>query len=244
MGDRVRLATAWALLGVGDLDALSECIAPLISTDSANPIYRCQLHAVQAEMAIRTDRTREALETARGALSIAVSDEFLWESVVLLEVAACATAKLGDRLRAVRLFAAAQQRRLDEELMLGPPCHIDLLNTVADETRRKLGEGRFARAWSDGQRMTLAEAAGHADAGPLRRGRALIGLESLTPAEERVMRLVGDGLTNMEIARRLLISPETVKTHLLHIFNKLDVRSRTEVAALAAHHGYLPPPGE
>jgi DNA-binding CsgD family transcriptional regulator len=46
--------------------------------------------------------------------------------------------------------------------------------------------------------------------------------------------LVVEGLTNPQIAARLLISAETVKTHLGHIFTKLGVQRRAELAALAA----------
>jgi DNA-binding CsgD family transcriptional regulator len=52
----------------------------------------------------------------------------------------------------------------------------------------------------------------------------------LTPQEERIARLVAEGLTNKEIALRLVISTKTVEGHLRNIFEKLGVRSRTQVA--------------
>jgi DNA-binding CsgD family transcriptional regulator len=52
----------------------------------------------------------------------------------------------------------------------------------------------------------------------------------LTPREERIAQLVAEGLTNKEIARRLVISTKTVEGHLRNIFEKLGVRSRTQVA--------------
>jgi DNA-binding CsgD family transcriptional regulator len=54
----------------------------------------------------------------------------------------------------------------------------------------------------------------------------------LTPREQQVLRAAADGATNREIAEKLWISPHTVRTHLEHIFEKLDVRTRTEAAAL------------
>ena len=48
------------------------------------------------------------------------------------------------------------------------------------------------------------------------------------------MRLVGEGLRNDAIARRLFIAPSTVKVHLSHIFAKLGITTRTELAAQAA----------
>jgi DNA-binding CsgD family transcriptional regulator len=67
-----------------------------------------------------------------------------------------------------------------------------------------------------------------------RRGRPQFGWPSLTPAEQAVARLVADGLSNPQIGDRLYISRRTVQTHLLHIFAKLDVTSRAQLAAQVA----------
>jgi DNA-binding CsgD family transcriptional regulator len=66
------------------------------------------------------------------------------------------------------------------------------------------------------------------------RRRPLRGWESLTPTELEVVRLVSQGLTNVEIGRRLFISRRTVETHLSHIFGKLGVSSRVQLAAQAS----------
>jgi len=52
----------------------------------------------------------------------------------------------------------------------------------------------------------------------------------LTPAEERVAALVAEGRTNREVAAVLFVSDNTVEFHLSHIYRKLGVRSRTELA--------------
>ena len=66
------------------------------------------------------------------------------------------------------------------------------------------------------------------------RKRPATGWASLTPAELEVVRLVGEGLRNDAIARRLFIAPGTVKVHLSHIFAKLGITTRAELAAQAA----------
>jgi DNA-binding CsgD family transcriptional regulator len=68
-----------------------------------------------------------------------------------------------------------------------------------------------------------------------RRGRPQFGWESLTPTEERVVDLVVEGLTNPQIGERLYVSPRTVQTHLAHIFAKLGISTRTQLAAQATH---------
>jgi DNA-binding CsgD family transcriptional regulator len=55
----------------------------------------------------------------------------------------------------------------------------------------------------------------------------------LTEREVDVLQLVAQGLTNREIAHRLFISPATVRTHLEHVFEKLDVRSRAAAVSAA-----------
>lgn len=57
-------------------------------------------------------------------------------------------------------------------------------------------------------------------------------IAQLSPAERRVAELVADGLTNREIAERLVIARRTVETHIVHSFQKLGVRNRTELARL------------
>jgi DNA-binding NarL/FixJ family response regulator len=54
----------------------------------------------------------------------------------------------------------------------------------------------------------------------------------LTPAETQIAELVARGYTNPQIASELLISRRTVQAHLAHIFTKLGLRSRVELAVL------------
>src|SRR5262249_49323315 len=53
---------------------------------------------------------------------------------------------------------------------------------------------------------------------------------ALTPGELRVAELVADGHTNKDIAAALFLSPQTVESHLKHIYAKLEIRSRTQLA--------------
>lgn len=64
--------------------------------------------------------------------------------------------------------------------------------------------------------------------------RPLTGWGALTPAEQDVVALVREGLTNRQIGERLFISRHTVDSHLRHVFQKVGVRSRTELASRAS----------
>jgi len=59
------------------------------------------------------------------------------------------------------------------------------------------------------------------------------GWAALTTSELTVARLVAEGLTNREVAERLFVSPHTVNSHLRHVFSKLGINSRVELARLA-----------
>ena len=60
--------------------------------------------------------------------------------------------------------------------------------------------------------------------------------DGLTPREVEVLRLLAGGLTNPQIAERLVVSLPTVKTHVASIFNKLGVNSRSAATRYAIEH--------
>ncbi len=63
------------------------------------------------------------------------------------------------------------------------------------------------------------------------RKRPALGWQSLTPTEQSIVDLVAEGLSNPQIGERLYVSRRTVQTHLSHVFAKLAISSRTQLAA-------------
>jgi ATP/maltotriose-dependent transcriptional regulator MalT len=103
---------------------------------------------------------------------------------------------------------------------------------IASATRDALGEG-FAGAYTDGLGVSLDDAVRYARRARGTRGRPATGWDSLTPTELEVVELTVKGLTNPQIGARLFISVATVKTHLRHVYAKLGVANRTELATMA-----------
>lgn len=62
----------------------------------------------------------------------------------------------------------------------------------------------------------------------------VVGIDRLSSREREVLSLLGEGLDQVGIARRLAISPQTAKTHIRHVMTKLGVRSRIAAAAIAS----------
>lgn len=111
--------------------------------------------------------------------------------------------------------------------------HDDLLTRLADSfPASELQQLQFEAA-----ALSTDAAVAYAARGRGERKRPSHGWEALTPVELEVARCVAAGLTTPQIAGKLFISRNTAKTHLAHLFTKLGVASRAELAARAVRHG-------
>lgn len=178
---------------------------------------------------------REAEMKAREAVGLMASVQSKLGVVDALEALACAIARQEGHAEAARLLGAAEAIRGSIGYVRFPIEERGYLQTLT-LVRDALESDGFDAAWSEGKAMSLEEAVAYASKGRGPRKRPATGWASLTPAELDVVRLVAEGLSNPEIAKRLFISPRTVQAHISHIFSKLTVTNRAELAVQAARN--------
>jgi DNA-binding CsgD family transcriptional regulator len=176
------------------------------------------------------DGRRRALEAiAAGAISrpvIAVSraGRVLWMSRAAEMLLGAACELPPGLLDAARRLAAAADGARPERVP-----SVAASYTLANGTQVRV-ELTVTRATS-GEPVVLAELAGNGDGGAAFAARARA--EGLTRAEAEVLAILAGGVSNAEIAARLHVSVETVRTHVARILRKLDVATRAQAAVQA-----------
>jgi predicted ATPase/DNA-binding CsgD family transcriptional regulator len=158
-----------------------------------------------------------------------------------LEVLAEVALGLGRLSEAARVLGAATRARSD----LGRAPWLpegERLEQLRLRIHTGLGADAFAQAWTEGDGMKMSDAIEYARRARGTRQRPSRGWESLTPTELAIVRHVAVGLTNPEIAERMFISRGTVKMHLSHIYTKVGLRNRSEVAAEVIRRNLLEGP--
>ncbi|MEU6700690.1 LuxR C-terminal-related transcriptional regulator [Pseudonocardia sp. NPDC046786] len=156
----------------------------------------------------------------------------LWTCAVSSYDALARLAAPGAPLRAARVIGAcdAARERVDRPRTPAErPGHTALLAGL----RAALGPAALATATAEGAALSRDELHAYLNRSRGPRRRPAPGWDGLTRAEREVVALVADGLTNPQIGVRLFMSRSTVKTHLAHVFAKLAVTSRAELAAAA-----------
>jgi non-specific serine/threonine protein kinase len=157
----------------------------------------------------------------------------------VLERLGMAAASRGLPTRALRMVAAAESLREAIGTPLAPaarPGYERWLSSVREALRpEEVGTlWRAAQALSLDQVLAEAMQPQPTDRGPVPRADAI-----LSAREREVAALVAQGLTNRDIAERLVVSERTAENHVQHVLNRLGLRSRAQVAAWAVQNGLL-----
>ena len=189
----------------------------------------------RARVAIAQGDVEHAERDTHDALARAAEDA---AHLVIPDILECLAILAGDgagHREAARLFGAADAIRERMGTVRFKIWDVGYEASLA-AVRDALGEQDFESAWAEGAAMSTEEAIAYAQRGRGERKRPTSGWGSLTPAELEVVQLVGEGLPNEDIATRLFVSPRTVQDHLTHIYTKLGLTSRMQLAQEAARH--------
>ncbi|MFD7008526.1 ATP-binding protein [Rhodococcus jostii] len=135
-------------------------------------------------------------------------------------------------VRAALLLGAAKSTWLHSQIGLAQAAVQQVTRVIERDLRQKLGNRHFEQLHEKGQALSFDESVALAlgseiTSKPKRREKA--SGASLTQREQQIATLVADGLTNREIAVKLVISQRTVDAHVEHILTKLGFRSRTQI---------------
>jgi predicted ATPase/DNA-binding CsgD family transcriptional regulator len=187
----------------------------------------------QSALLIAADDPSAAEDLHHEALAVRVAHGLRTFMVDNLDALAGLAGRAESVAEAVRLLAASDAARAAMGYPRPPIDRPDHEATLAC-LRTALGDQAFSDLWAEGASLSLDDAVAYARRARGTRDRPSTGWASLTPTELDVVRLAAEGLTNPEIGSRLFISRATVKTHLSHVYAKLDVSNRTELAALAS----------
>ena len=222
----VNASTVWVFAELFGEDKVT--LFPTPTADGGNLAQFVSL-VMSARSAFRQGRFRDAENAAAVLVRRRAEDRHFW----LLVLARCA-AEAGSHVEAARLLGAVagtQER-------FGLPWLPRLLVSAKAETDRicrdALGDDGFEAAHAEGFELDLDAAVAYTLRARGERKRPSSGWESLTPTELEVVDQVAAGRSNPEIAAALLMGRTTVKTHLGHIFTKLGITNRAELAAQAA----------
>jgi DNA-binding CsgD family transcriptional regulator/tetratricopeptide (TPR) repeat protein len=228
-----------ALVEVGNLDQAAAILAearrfagPPIENEWSMSLT---LYSEGLLAAAQSDAT-QAEQLFHQALAIQQRRGFLADAVPTIDELANLAARAQSWTEAARLMGAADALGAGIGLVRSAPRQA-ARHAAETAAREQIGQAAFDAACTEGGRLTSDEAVAYAARARGARGRPTRGWESLTPTELRVVACVAEGLTNPQIAKKLFMSRPTVKTHLSHVFNKLDVNTRAELAAEAARRG-------
>jgi DNA-binding CsgD family transcriptional regulator len=253
-GYESRLAEIQQIIGSGPLGILADLIRDVVRWAEAvhaaghapsafhhldqmtHPITRGMAAVDRLEVAVRADRHDAAAGDVAELERFATATAAPWAAAA----AAHGRALLADGEHAERHFTealrhhAASPRRIDRartELAYGEYLRrarrrVDARTHL--RTALQIFSDIGARAWADRAAQEL-----RASGETLRRRQQPSTADQLTQQELQVARLVAQGLSNRDVAAQLFVSPRTVEFHLRHIFAKLGVTSRTELARLS-----------
>jgi predicted ATPase/DNA-binding CsgD family transcriptional regulator len=230
-----QLELAEVLRLAGDEDgARAHATAALAAAATlGNPWYAAKARLTLGRLSARGQEWREAEQLHHEALAAIAERGLALELASVLEALAEVAAGLRAFDEAARLLGAAARRRRERGPASGPD-HNAEIQALRGRLHTAMGEADLHHVYASGEALVDGEVISWVQRGRGPRRRPVAGWDSLTPAELEVVRHAAAGLTNPEIGEKLFVARATVKAHLAHVYAKLGVSNRTELATLAA----------
>ena len=192
--------------------------------------------AARARVGIALGDMDQAELDAREALEVAAESHGHMLVADTLECLAQLAIEAMNLKEGARLLGAAEGARQQSGVARFKVYQSEYEN-ILESARERLGDSDFRNFWDEGSSLTIEEAIAYVRRGRGERRRASSGWSALTRAELEVVQQVKEGLPNKDIAARLFISPRTVQAHLTHIYTKLGLTSRVQLAQEATRRG-------
>lgn len=224
-------STATVLGGIalaeGDAEAATRWTDESVATNTGWQLVFAL--ALRSRVAVQRGDAAQAVQDAHRALAVSVEIGVCLLIPDILECLGMGAADAGNDPESARLFGAAENARKSIGVARFAIYDAAYKNAVA-ALRSRMPRVEFDAAWSAGAALSVQEAIAYSQRGRGERKRPATGWASLTRMECEVVRLVSEGLGNKEIAARLFVSPRTVQTHLTHVYAKLQLGSRVQLA--------------
>jgi LuxR family maltose regulon positive regulatory protein len=247
-GRLLAMAQLWRLrffLDEGRVSEASACLDRLEKLEAAYPApVRCAWSSIRliakvgrASMAVANNHLHEAIQLLTSARQEAIEAKQLHRALLIAVQLSTSLLQARDSVAAHRVFQdamrAAAAGKMGQLILDGGPQIGELLASFQDLPRNKpdtelssYADDLMAR-WRERHEPQAVEK------------DKLSVAELLSTRERNIISLIARGQSNKEVARDLGISPETVKSHMKHIFEKLEVEKRTQAVARAQSLGLV-----
>jgi LuxR family maltose regulon positive regulatory protein len=247
-GRLLAMAQLWRLrffLGEDRLSEAGACLDRLEELERAYPApVRCAWSSIRliakvgrASMAVANNDLHDAIQLLTSARQETVEAKQLHRALLIAVQLSTTLLQAGDVVAAHGVFQdamrAAAAGKMGQLILDGGPQIEHLLASFQDSPRNKLNPELTSYAKDLMARWRERH-------GPQATQKAQTSLaQSLSVRERNIISLIAHGQSNKEVARDLGISPETVKSHMKHIFEKLEVEKRTQAVARAQSLGLV-----